>query len=96
MRCLNCNSETHYVVYRYRNGRIVCGCNLCEQTLQLSATQPDVYFREPYFDEHLADKDNPHGQYINSKRHKARIMKDLRLKESGDKTHGSRNQEHLK
>lgn len=48
-------------------------------------SQPDVYFRSPYFDEHLADKEHPHGQHITSKRHKAEILKKLNMEEVGSR-----------
>lgn len=43
----------------------------------------DVYFKEPYFDEHLADKDHKHGRWVYSKRQKAQIMKEQGLREAG-------------
>lgn len=36
-----------------------------------------------YFDENLADKDHPKGQFIRSKEHKAGVLRQLGLEEAG-------------
>lgn len=51
---------------------------------------PSIYFRKPYFDPNLADDKAPHGRFVESKRHKAQIMKQLDIAECGDRKHGSR------
>lgn len=50
----------------------------------------DVYFKEPHFDEHLADAKHPQGQEVRSKKHKSRIMKEQGVREAGDRRHGAR------
>lgn len=52
---------------------------------------PDVYFKEPYFDPHLAHPENSQtGTFIRSKAHKAQVMKELGISEKGDRRHGAR------
>lgn len=50
---------------------------------------PDVYFREPYFDPNLANEKNPQGVQVESRRHKAHLLREQGLKEGGDRYHGS-------
>lgn len=50
---------------------------------------PDVHFPGPHFSEHLGDASNPHGVFVESKRHKARLLAAQGLREDGDKVHGS-------
>ena len=51
---------------------------------------PSVYFRKPYFEDHLASDDHPQGRWIGSKREKLRVMREHNLIESGDRIHGAR------
>lgn len=55
---------------------------------------PDVYFREPYWDDNLHDQDDPSyrpdkGVWVTSKAHKAFLFKKLGVREAGDRVHGS-------
>ena len=55
---------------------------------------PDVSFTGPYLDPNLAHPDRPwekDGVWVESKRHKARLMTEQNLREVGDKKHGARN-----
>lgn len=55
---------------------------------------PDVSFTEPYMDPNLAHPDRPwevDGVWIESKRHKAMLMKEQDLREIGDRKGGARN-----
>lgn len=52
---------------------------------------PDVYFKEPYFDEHLGDQSHPNGRWVVSARQKADLLKALGAHEAGDRVHGARN-----
>ena len=88
MKCLGCNNEQ---AYRIHSGYLTNEkgerekyevCDKCGDFR--NTTVADVYFREPYFDEHLADTKNPYGQFVNSKQHKAEILKQLNLRETGD------------
>jgi len=54
----------------------------------------DVYFRNPYFDPNLADPKKPEqkdGVWVESREHKARILKELGLREVGDRRGGAIN-----
>lgn len=69
-------------------------CNRCFDPSIPS--HPDVYFRQPYYDENLHDFDSPgydpkRGTWITSKAHKAYVMKKLGVREAGDRKHGSNN-----
>ena len=89
MRCNNCGKECSRSKTRYtKEGEKKEECERCSQGLFNGV--PDVYFRRPYFDEHLADAKNPHGHYIESRRHKAEVLKKLGLFEAGDRMHGGR------
>ena len=54
----------------------------------------DVYFNQKkgeYFDPHIAHPDHsPKGTWIKSREHKAFLMKEMGIRESGDMRHGSR------
>lgn len=50
----------------------------------------DTFFKEPYFEPHLADDKNPKGQMVHSKKHKSRLMKEQGVHERGDRVHGAR------
>ena len=65
-------------------------CNACGQSSN-SFRFSDVYFKEAYFDPHIAHPENsPRGNQIRSREHKAFLMRELGLKEKGDKVHGAR------
>lgn len=75
-------------------GKVFEECNRCFDPSIPS--NPDVYFREPYFDPHLVDFDDPgfvpgKGTWVTCKSHKAFLMKKLGVRENGDFHHGSRN-----
>ena len=89
MNCQRCGNKEAYSLSFSAAG---CSCNLCGLTR--SKGSPDVYFRRPYLDPHLVDvKDvrQKDGVWIESKRHKAEIMRNLNVVEAGDKRHGGRN-----
>lgn len=53
----------------------------------------DVFFKGAYFDPNLSDPvKSPQGQEVKSREHKADILRQLGLREVGDKRHGSRAQ----
>jgi hypothetical protein len=74
----------------YENGIFRTTCDICQYVPGHLTYNPDVYFKEPYRDEHLADKEHPNGYYITSKRQKAKIMKKLNVREAGDRIRGAR------
>ena len=59
-------------------------------------SQPDAYFRIPYRDPNLVDVNDPRtrdGIFIESKRHKAEVMKKLGVREVGDRVGGARKED---
>lgn len=96
MRCNGCKNENAWAVHPKKerlSGRVFEECNVC---FDASIPQsPDVYFREPYWDENLNDYDDPgydprRGTFIRSKQHKAYVMKKNGLREDGDRRSGGR------
>lgn len=79
MRCNGCGNEKALHV------RIGKGFEICDKCGSLPTTSlPDVFFEGTgYFDENLADKQHPKGQYIHSRRQKAEIIRKLGLREAG-------------
>lgn len=66
-------------------------CDACGNLKTVSV--PDVYFRKPYFDEHLSHPEHsPKGNFVESRGHKAALMRTLNVREVGDKVHGARDQ----
>ena len=98
MKCEGCkqDNEKVWAVHPKKeklSGRVYEECNLCFDGS--IPTNPDVYFRQPYWDENISDYDDPsydprRGTYIRSKAHKAYVLKKLGLREDGDKRHGAR------
>lgn len=88
MRCNSCGKQTSRIKIKYTKEGKEEECDRCSESLFKGV--PDVYFRRPYFDEHLADESNPRGHFVESKRHKASIMKKIGLFEAGDRMHGGR------
>ncbi len=98
MRCEGCrqDSDRIWAVHPKKEkltGRVYEECNLCFDSS--IPANPDVYFRQPYWDENLADYDDPgyspqRGTFITSKAHKAYVLKKCGLQEDGDARHGSR------
>ena len=67
-------------------------CNRCFDSS--ISRNPDVYFKEPYWDENLYDYDDPgfdprRGVFVTSRAHKAYLLKKLSLHEGGDRRHGA-------
>lgn len=96
MNCAGCGNDNAWAVHPKKEqatGRVYEECNRCFDSSIPKA--PDVYFREPYWDENLCDFDDPHydprrGTFITSKAHKAYVMKKCGLREDGDKKAGAR------
>lgn len=86
MECNGCgNKDAHRVSYS-SSGET---CNACGSsgTFRFS----DVFFKEPYFDSHIAHPEKaPFGTQIRSREHKASMMREYGLKEAGDRKHGTR------
>ena len=66
-------------------------CDSCGGLASVSI--PDVYFKQPYRDPHLIDVTKPeqkNGVLIESRSQKAAIMKQLGVREAGDRKGGCR------
>lgn len=82
--CKGCGNKSPVRVHiEYTEGRKVEVCDRCGQ-FHGSAVVADVFFKEPYYDEHLAEPHNPNG-FMGSRREKAEAMKRLDLQEAGDR-----------
>lgn len=64
-------------------------CNSADCGNLKPPTFHDVWVPKPYFDPNLGDENNPHGRMIESKGHKAKVLKELGLREDGDRYHGA-------
>lgn len=84
MICSGCGNQE---AYQWRMNKYGESCNKCANFI---VNTFDVFFKEPSFEEHLADLKHPQGQWVTSKSHKARLMKEQGVREAGDRTHGSR------
>lgn len=86
MECSSCgNKEAHRISYTKEKE----SCDKCGASNHFKFS--DVYFKEPYLDQNITDPVKaPHGTYINSREHKAAVMKMNGIREFGDKRHGSR------
>lgn len=92
--CGNPNPWARHTKKEALTGRYYEECNRCFDSAIPS--NPDVYFREPYWDDMLCDRDDPYyvegkGTWVTSRSHKAYLMKKLNLQEAGDSKHGHRN-----
>jgi hypothetical protein len=86
MTCSGCsNKEATRISYSSKG-------ETCDRCGNLGAFKfSDVFFKAPYFDANITDPVKaPHGTQINSRQHKADVMRANGLKEVGDKRHGSR------
>ena len=89
---MTCNWCGNDKAYRVRVRAMHESCDRCGDLPNLDF--PDVSFTEPYLDPNLAHPDRQHevnGVWIESKRHKAMLMKEQNLREVGDRKHGARN-----
>lgn len=51
----------------------------------------DVYFAGEGFEPHLADPEkSPKGNFVRSREHKAQLMREIGVRETGDRVHGAR------
>ena len=97
MECwAGCGNKKAWAVHKKvekHSGREYTECNVCFDPS--IPKNPDVYFRQPYWDYNLHDKDDASydvnkGTFVRSKEHKAYLLKKLNLQEAGDKESGSR------
>lgn len=88
MKCGGCGNED---AYRFSLVKGIEKCNACDPSGISSFKFSDVYFKGPGFEPHLADPDkSPKGNFVTSREHKAALMRDLGVRETGDRVHGAR------
>lgn len=88
MLCNGCGNTT---ATRIRISESYEVCDSCGGLGSLSV--PDVFFDKPYLDPHLVDVKKPEqkdGVWIESRRHKAEVMRTLGVREFGDRRGGAR------
>ena len=94
MTCNGCgNANAHIISGRHEPGRDGRYIECCDQCGAVKApTVPDVYFREPYVDPHLIRNcmEEKDGVLITSAKMKAERMRELGVREAGDRKHGAR------
>ena len=90
MTCGGCGNQSAVAVrLTYEAGQRIEMCDLPSCGGVTVSAKRDVYFRQPYVDQNLADAKNPFGTEIRSARHKAQVLKAQGLREDGDRHHGS-------
>ena len=86
---MHCDACHNNVAHRISYSNAGMTCDMCGPKSAFKFS--DIYFKQPYFDPMLADpKKSPHGTQIESREHKAQVMRELGVTEAGDKRHGSR------
>ena len=96
MTCEGCGNAEAWRIQAVVDARTgerfeVCNSAECGQLGNLDV--PDVYFRKPYNDPNLVnhmDVKNKNGVWVESKRHKAMLMREKGVVEAGDKSGGGR------
>ena len=62
----------------------------CADCRRATAGVSDVYFKQPYWDEHLANEKYPGAKYISSRAEKKMWLEKCNLREDGDRVRGAR------
>lgn len=101
-KCNGCGNDKAWVINRKKEsltGKIYEECNKCFDPS--IPRNPDVYFKQPYWDENLLDWDDPScdnmkGTFITSKQHKAYVLKKLGIREAYYRKHGMVNDDMYK
>lgn len=89
MICQNCGNPAAFAVKTvYGDGRLQDSCDQCGGLTSIGNV-PDVYFKEPYVDEHLATQDHPGPKFVGTRAEKAYWLKKCNLREAGDRVHGA-------
>jgi hypothetical protein len=90
MECKGCGNQKAYgLQIKYtKEGVKEESCNKCGAYFNGLI---DVYFKQPYVDEHLASEEHPEPKHINSRSDKKYWLEKCGLRESGDRVHGANN-----
>lgn len=94
MECNNCgnlNARAWRLAYDKKYGRQE-SCDGCGSVSANAAYVPDVFWNGPGYHPGLVDQQNK-PIYLESRRHKAKVMKEQNSREAGDLNHGSRGTE---
>lgn len=88
MQCSGCGNKAAYRVSYSSGGE---SCDVCAPGQMNTFRFSDVYFKGPGFETHLADPEkSPKGNFVTSREHKAMLMRELGVRETGDKVRGAR------
>ena len=88
MVCSGCGNKAAYRVSFSSDGE---SCDRCGAAKPSTFRFSDVYFKAPGFEANLAHPENsPKGNFVRSREHKAVLMRELGVRETGDKVHGAR------
>ena len=95
--CEGCKNPDAWVIHYKKEsitGKVFEECNKCFDPS--ISRNPDVYFKEPYWDENISDFDDPsydprRGTFVTSRSHKAYLLKKCGLRENGDRRGGGNN-----
>lgn len=88
MTCGSCGNANAYAIQvRYTKEGERKSCNGCGATAGMGV--PDVYFKGPYVDEHLASEEHPGSKLISSRAEKKYWMEKCHVREAGDRVHGA-------
>ena len=87
MVCGGCGNQGAYRLSYSSAGE---SCNACSSSMTAFRFS-DVFFQGPNFEPHLAHPEkSPKGNFVRSREHKAALMRELGLSETGDKVRGAR------
>lgn len=90
MICSGCGNTKAYRIrggsYKDEDGKYIKYeiCNECGKLKSEKLNEDVSSVHEPYWDEHLCDKENPKGQWVSSRRQKADILNKLQLREKSE------------
>lgn len=88
MECSGCGNSDAYRISYTPKGE---SCDKCGGVRLAAFRFSDVYFSGAGFEPHLAHPDtSPKGNFVRSREHKAQLMRDLGVRETGDRVHGAR------
>lgn len=87
MICSGCGNKKAYVLETaYLEEVKVMRCDKCGSHV---STLYDVYFKNPYWDEHIGSEEFPGPKFISSRADKKYWMEKCNVREAGDRVHGA-------
>lgn len=89
MDCRNCKrTDAYHVRTSVENGEFLDSCNFCGGFYSAGLEFADVYFPGPHVSENITD-DRGVPIRLESRAHKARLMRERGMTEAGDRIRGS-------